>query len=166
MVAVVRLITKEYSVYQKNIIFLTCILLVFGCMDKRKLNNEADAVSSIEKEKENTSPKGITFKKNADGKHVLYEGSFFNLGKKETDQVNLPNDIDRTATDATAKKSGLTDAFLNLWSRSKQNNDVSDQNFEQSQAVVSSSELETFPEKQKSMLEQFTTVVWPWEKNK
>lgn len=166
MVAVVRLITKEYSVYQKNIIFLTCILLVFGCMDKRKLNNEADAVSSIEKEKENTSPKGITFKKNADGKHVLYEGSFFNLGKKETDQVNLPNDIDRTATDATAKKPGLADAFLNLWSRSKQNNDASDQNFEQPQAVVSSSELETFPEKQKSMLEQFTTVVWPWEKNK
>ena len=88
--------------YQKNIIFLTCILLVFGCMDKRKLNNEADAVSSIEKEKENTSPKGITFKKNADGKHVLYEGSFFNLGKKEIDQVNLPNDIDRITTDVTA----------------------------------------------------------------
>ena len=166
MVAVVRLIIKEYSVYQKNIIFLTCIFLLFGCMDKRTLNNEADAVSSIEKKKENTSPKGITFKKNADGKHVLYEGSFFNLGKKEIDQVNLPNDTDRTATDATAKESGLTDAFLNLWSKSKQNNNVSDQNFEQSKAVVSSSELETFPEKRKSMLEQFTTVVWPWEKNK
>ena len=166
MVAVVQLISKEYSVYQKNIIFLTCIFLLFGCMDKRTLNNEADAVSSIEKKKENTSPKGITFKKNADGKHVLYEGSFFNLGKKEIDQVNLPNDTDRTATDATAKKSGLTDAFLNLWSRSKQNNDVSDQSFEQSKAVVSSSELETFPEKRKSMLEQFTTVVWPWEKSK
>ena len=152
--------------YKKNIIFLTCIFLLFGCMDKSKLNNEADPVSSIEKKKEDTSPRGITFKKNADGKYVLYEGSFFNLGKKEIDQVNLPNDIDRTATDATAKKPGLADAFLNLWSRSKQNNDVSDQNFEQSQAVVSSSELETFPVKRKSMLEQFTTVVWPWEKNK
>ena len=166
MVAVVRLMTEECSVYKKNVIFLTCIFLLFGCMDKTKLNNEGDAVSSIEKKEENPSPKGITFKKNADGKHVLYEGSFFNLGKKEIDQVNLPNDIDRTATDATAKKSGLTDAFLNLWSMRKQNNDVSDQNFEQSKAVVSSSELETFPEKRKSMLEQFTTVVWPWEKNK
>jgi len=60
----------------------------------------------------------------------------------------------------------LTDAFWNLWSNSKQNNDVSDQNFEQSQAVVSSSKLETFAEKRKSMLEQFTTVVLPYEKNK
>ena len=135
-------------------------------MDKRKLNNEADAVSSIEKEKENTSPKGITFKKNADGKHVLYEGSFFNLGKKETDQVNLPNDIDRTATDATAKKSGLADAFLNLWSGSKKNDELTDQNFEGSQANVSSSGIDTVPKKRKSMLEQFTTVAWPWEKNK
>ncbi|MDA9240499.1 hypothetical protein N9P31_02445 [bacterium] len=150
--------------YKKNIIFLTCIFLLFGCMDKRKLNNQADAVSSIEKKKENTSPKGITFKKNADGKHVLYEGSFFNLGKKQIDQVNLPNDIDRTATDPTSKKSGVTNVFLNLWPRSRQNNDVTDQKFEQSQAVISSSELETFPETRKSMFEQFTTIVWPWEK--
>ena len=75
--------------YKKNIIFLTCIFLLFGCMDKTKLNNEGDAVSSIEKKKENPSPKGITFKKNADGKHVLYEGSFFDLRKKEVDQLIL-----------------------------------------------------------------------------
>ena len=151
--------------YQKIIILTASIFIFSGCMDKTKLNNDGDA-ASIEEKSDNPSPKGITFKKNADGKHVLYEGSFFNLGKKETDQVNLANDIDRTATDATTKKPGLADAFLNLWSRSKQNNDASDQNFEQSQAVVSSSEVEIFPEKQKSMLEQFTTVVWPWEKNK
>ena len=166
MVAVVRLMTEECSVYKKNIIFLTCIFLLFGCMDKTKLNNEGDAVSSIEKKKENPSPKGITFKKNADGKHVLYEGSFFDLRKKEVDQVDPPHGTDRAATDANAKKSGLTDVFVNLWPRSKKNDDVRDQDFEQSQADVSSSEIETVPEKSKSMLEQFTTVLWPWEKNK
>ena len=166
MIAVVRLMTEECSVYKKNIIFLTCIFLLFGCMDKTKLNNEGDAVSSIEKKKENPSPKGITFKKNADGKHILYEGSFFNLGKKEVDQVDPPHGTDRAATDANAKKSGLTDVFVNLWPRSKKNDDVRDQDFEQSQADVSSSEIETVPEKSKSMLEQFTTVLWPWEKNK
>jgi hypothetical protein len=76
--------------YQKNIIFLTCVFLLFGCMDQRKLNNEADAVSSVEKKKENTSTKGITFKKNADGKYVLYEGSFFNLGKKRLIRLVFP----------------------------------------------------------------------------
>ena len=166
MVAVVRLMTEECSVYKKNIIFLTCIFLLFGCMDKTKLNNEGDAVSSIEKKKENPSPKGITFKKNADGKHILYEGSFFNLGKKEVDQVDPPDETDRAAIDANANKSGLTDVFVNLWPRSKKNDDVRDQDFEQSQADVSSSEIETVPEKSKSMLEQFTTVLWPWEKNK
>ena len=166
MGAVVRLMTEECSVYKKNIIFLTCIFLLFGCMDKTKLNNEGDAVSSIEKKKENPSPKGITFKKNADGKHVLYEGSFFDLRKKEVDQVDPPHGTDRAATDANAKKSGLTDVFVNLWPRSKKNDDVRDQDFEQSQADVSSSETEIVPEKRKSMLKQFTTVVWPWEKNK
>ena len=166
MVAVVLLMTEECSVYKKNIIFLTCIFLLFGCMDKTKLNNEGDAVSSIEKKKENPSPKGITFKKNADGKHVLYEGSFFDLRKKEVDQVDPPHGTDRAATDANAKKSGLTDVFVNLWPRSKKNDDVRDQDFEQSQADVSSSEIETVPEKRKSMSEQFTTVVWPWQKNK
>ena len=166
MVAVVRLMTEECSVYKKNIIFLTCIFLLFGCMDKTKLNNEGAAVSSIEKKKENPSPKGITFKKNADGKHILYEGSFFNLGKKEVDQVDQPDGTDRAATDVNAKKSRFTDVFVNLWPKSKKNDDVRDQDFEQSQADVSSSEIETVPEKSKSMLEQFTTVVWPWEKNK
>ena len=152
--------------YKKNVIFLTCIFLLFGCMDKTKINNEGNAVSSIEKKKENLSPKGITFKKNADGKHVLYEGSFFDLRKKEVNQVDPPHGTDRAATDANAKKSGLTDVFVNLWPRSKKNDDVRDQDFEQSQADVSSSEIETVSEKRKSMLEQFTTVVWPWEKNK
>ena len=95
--------------YQKNIIFLTCVFLLFGCMDQRKLNNEADAVSSVEKKKENTSTKGITFKKN---------------------------------------------------------DELTDQNFERSPANVGSSGIDTVPKNRKSMLEQFTTVVWPWEKNK
>ena len=78
--------------YKKNIIFLTCIFLLFGCMDKTKLNNEGNAVSSILKKKETPSPKGITFKKNADGKHVLYEGSFFNLGNFENNfSVLIPS---------------------------------------------------------------------------
>ena len=34
--------------YQKNIILITSIFLLFGCMDKTKLNNDADA-ASIEK---------------------------------------------------------------------------------------------------------------------
>ena len=152
--------------YQKNIIFLTCVFLLFGCMDQRKLNNEAGAVSSVEKKKENTSAKGITFKKNADGKHILYEGSFFNLGKKEADQVGLPNGTDSVATDENAKKSRLIDVFANLWSGSKKNDELTDQNFEGSQANVSSSGIDTVPKKRKSMLEQFTTVAWPWEKNK
>ena len=162
----VRLLTKEYSMYQKNIIFLTCVFLLFGCMDKRKLNNEADAVSSVEKKKENTSTKGITFKKNADGKYVLYEGSFFNLGKKEADQVGLPNGTDIVATDENSKKTGLANVFANLWSGSKKNDELTDQNFERSPANVGSSGIDTVPKKRKSMLEQFTTVVWPWEKNK
>jgi hypothetical protein len=36
---------------------------------------------------------------------------------------------------------------------------LTDQNFEQSQADVSSSEFETDPEKRKSLLEQDTTIV-------
>jgi len=164
MIAVLRLIIKENSVYQKNIIFLTCIFFLFGCTDNRKLNNEADAVSSIEKKRENTSLKGITFKKNADGKHVLYEGSFFKLGNKETDQVGLPDGTDRAVTDENVKKSGFTDVFANLWPGSKKNNELSDQNFKRSQADVSSSEIETVLKKRKSMLEQFTTIVRPWEK--
>ena len=63
MGAVVRLMTEECSVYKKNIIFLTCIFLLFGCMDKTKLNNEGDAASSIEKKKENPSPKGTFYTK-------------------------------------------------------------------------------------------------------
>ena len=152
--------------YQKNIIFFTCVFLLFGCMDQRKLNNEADAVSSVEKKKENTSTKGITFKKNADGKYVLYEGSFFNLGKKEADQVGLPNGTDIVATDENSKKTGLANVFANLWSGSKKNDELTDQNFERSPANVGSSGIDTVPKNRKSMLEQFTTVVWPWEKNK
>ena len=152
--------------HQKNIIFLTCVFLLFGRMDQRKLNNEAGAASSVEKKKENTSTKGITFKKNADGKYVLYEGSFFNLGKKEADQVGLPNGTDIVATDENDKKTGLANVFANLWSESKKNDELTNQNFERSPANVGSSGIDTVPKKRKSMLEQFTTVVWPWEKNK
>ena len=150
--------------YQKNIIFITSIFLLLGCMDKTKLNNHGDA-ASIKEKSDNPSPKGITFKKNADGKYVLFEGSFFNLGKKEADQVGLRDGNDRAATDDNTKKSGLADVFANLWTNNKNNDELSDQDFEQSQAEVSSSEIETDPEKRKSMLEQFTTVAWPWEKN-
>ena len=45
----------------------------------------------------------------------------------------------------------------------EKNDELSDQNLEPSQADVSSSEIETVSEKRKSMLEQFTTIVWPWE---
>jgi hypothetical protein len=122
MIALVRLEYEEHSMYQKIIILMASIFIFSGCMDKTKLNNDADA-GSIEEKKENQSPKGVTFKKNADGKHILYEGSFFNLGKK-----------------------------------------VADQNFEPSQVDVSSSEIEAVPDKRKSMLEQFTTITWPWKK--
>ena len=151
--------------YQKNIIFLTCVFLLFGCMDKTKLNNDGDA-ASIEEKSDNPSPQGITFKKNADGKYVLYEGSFFNLGKKEADQVGLPNGTDIVATDENSKKTGLANVFANLWSESKKNDELTNQNFERSPANVGSSGIDTVPKKRKSMLEQFTTVVWPWEKNK
>ena len=147
--------------YQKNIVLITSIFLLFGCMDKTKLNDDADA-ASIEKKSDDASPKGITFKKNADGKYVLFERPFSNFGKKEADQVGLPDGTDRAATDENATKSRLTDVFANVWPRSKQNDELSDEDFEQSQADVSSSEIET--EKRKSMLEQFTTVVWPWAK--
>ena len=89
---------------------------------------------------------------------------FLFFGKKEADQVGLPDGTDRAATDENATKSRLTDVFANVWPRSKQNDELSDEDFEQSQADVSSSEIETDPEKRKSMLEQFTTVVWPWAK--
>ena len=94
MVAAVWLEYEEYSMYQKNIVLITSIFLLFGCMDKTKLDNDGDA-ASIEEKSDNPSPKGITFKKNADGKHVLYEVSFFKLWKKETDQVDVPDGNDR-----------------------------------------------------------------------
>jgi hypothetical protein len=54
--------------------------------------------------------------------------------------------------------------FANLWTENEKNDELSDQNLEPSQADVSSSEIETVSEKRKSMLEQFTTITWPWEK--
>ena len=149
--------------YQKNIILIISIFLLFGCMDKTDLNNDADT-SSIEKKSDNASPKGITFKKNADGKYVLFEGSSFNPGKKEADKVGLPASTDRGAIDENTKKPGLADVFANLWTENEKNDELSDQNLEPSQADVSSSEIETVSEKRKSMLEQFTTITWPWEK--
>ena len=75
--------------YQKNIILIASIFILSGCMDTTKLNNDADA-GSIEEKSDNPSPKGITFKKNADGKYVLFEGSFSDFRKKEADQVDPP----------------------------------------------------------------------------
>ena len=149
--------------YQKNIVLITSIFLLFGCMDKTKLNNDGDA-ASIEEKSDNPSPQGITFKKNADGKYVLFEGSSFNPGKKEADKVGLPASTDRGAIDENTKKPGLANVFANLWTKNKKNDEFSDQNFEPSQVDVSSSEIETVPAKRKSMLEQFTTITWPWEK--
>ena len=149
--------------YQKNLILITSLFLPFGCMDKTELNNTADA-ASIEKKNETHLPNGITFKKNADGKYVLFEGSFFNPGKKEAHKVGLPDGTDREATDENNKRSGLADVFANLWPENEKNDELSDQNFELSQADVSLSEIETVSEKRKSMLEQFTTITWPWEK--
>ncbi|MDA8817498.1 hypothetical protein OAH73_04815 [Planktomarina sp.] len=152
-----------YQKYQKNIILITCLFLPFGCSNKTDLNNNADA-ASIEKQNETSPPKGITFKKNADGKYVLFEGSSFNSGKKEADKVGLPASTDRGAIDENTKKPGLADVFANLWTENEKNDELSDQNLEPSQADVSSSEIETVSEKRKSMLEQFTTITWPWEK--
>ena len=161
MIALVRLEYEEHSMYQKIIILIASIFIISGCMDKTKLNNDA---GSIEEKKENQSPKGVTFKKNADGKHILYEGSFFNLGKKKADQVGLPGGSDRVATGENTKKSGLIDMFANLWPKNKKDDELNDQNFEPSPVDVSSSEIEAVPDKRKSMLEQFTTITLPWEK--
>ena len=54
--------------------------------------------------------------------------------------------------------------FANLWPKNKKEDELNDQNFEPSQVDVSSSEIEAVPDKRKSMLEQFTTITWPWEK--
>ena len=50
MIAAACLEYEEYSMYQKNIILITSIFLLFGCMDKTKLNNDGDA-ASIEKKR-------------------------------------------------------------------------------------------------------------------
>lgn len=71
-------------------------------MDKTKLNNEGDAVSSIEKKKENPSPKGITFKR-MPMVNTFYTKDHFDLRKKKVDQVDPPHGTDRAATDANAK---------------------------------------------------------------
>ena len=142
---------------------MASIFIFSGCMDKTKLNNDGDA-ASIEEKSDNPSPQGITFKKNADGKYVFFEGSFADLRKKEADQAGVHDGNDREATDDNTKKSGLANVFANLWTKNKKNEEFSDQNFEPSQVDVSSSEIETVPAKRKSMLEQFTTISWPWEK--
>ena len=47
-VALVLLEYEEYSAYQKNMILITFVLLLFGCIDRTKLNN-ASHINSIEK---------------------------------------------------------------------------------------------------------------------
>jgi hypothetical protein len=163
MIALVRLEYEEHSMYQKIIILMASIFIISGCMDKTNVDNNADA-GSIEKKSDNASPKGITFEKNADGKYVLFEGSFSDFRKQEADQVDLPDGSDRVAIGENTKKSGLADVFSNLWPKNKKDDELDDQNFEPSQVDVSSSEIEAVPDKRKSMLEQFTTITWPWEK--
>ena len=174
MGAVVRLMTEECSVYKKNIIFLTCIFLLFGCMDKTKLNNEGDAVSSIEKKKENPSPKGITFKKNADGKYEYVGRDLpFSLGKKDIG----PSDPNSTSSEPNRNKSKLAEVFTFKWPWEKTNKDLNNEKPEEVEADVSAVkaetdinlvdvETETTSEKSKSKLAEIFTVVWPWEKNK
>ena len=51
MIALVRLEYEEHSMYQKIIILMASIFIFSGCMDKTKLNNDADAGSIEEKKR-------------------------------------------------------------------------------------------------------------------
>ena len=159
--------------YQKNIILIISIFLLFGCMDKTDLNNDADA-ASIEKKSDNASPKGITFKKNADGKYEYVGRDLpFSIGKKDNDQ----SDLNTASNEPSKNKSKLAEIFTVKWPWEKTNTDLNDERSEETavyvgevEAETDSStidiETETSSEKSKSKLAEIFTVVWPWEKNK
>ena len=89
MIALVRLEYEEHSMYQKIIILMASIFIFSGCMDKTKLNNGADA-GSIEEKKENQSPKGVTFKKNADVNTFCTKDRFLSSDKKRLTKLAFP----------------------------------------------------------------------------
>ena len=70
-VALVLLEYEEYSAYQKNMILITFVLLLFGCIDRTKLNN-ASHINSIEKRAQPqswiTSPQHVLGSKKNDAK--------------------------------------------------------------------------------------------------
>ena len=159
--------------YQKNIILITSIFLLFGCMDKTKLNNDGDA-ASIEKKSDNASPKGITFKKNADGKYEYVGRDLpFSIGTKDNDQ----SDLNSASNEPSKNKSKLAETFTIKWPWEKTNTILNDEQYEETAVDVSEVEAETdtsttdietetSSEKSKSKLAEIFTVVWPWEKNK
>ena len=142
--------------YQKNAIYLTSALLLFGCMDTQKQGNETDAGPSIEEKQQEAPQKGITFKKNVDGKYEYVGRDLpFSLGKKDK----------------------LAEVFTVKWPWEKTNKDLNNEKPEEVEADVSALEAETdinlvdvetetTSEKSKSKLAEIFTVVWPWEKNK
>ena len=159
--------------YQKIIILITSIFLLFGCMDKTKLNNDGDA-ASIEKKSDNASPKGITFKKNADGKYEYVGRDLpFSIGKKD----NVQSDLNTASNEPSKNKSKLAEAFTVKWPWEKTSTILNDEQYEETAFDISEveaetdtstidSETETSSEKSKSKLAEIFTVVWPWEKNK
>ena len=175
MIAAACLEYEEYSMYQKNIILITSIFLLFGCMDKTKLNNDGDA-ASIEKKSDNASPKGITFKKNADGKYEYVGRDLpFSIGKKDNDQ----SDLNSASNESSKNKSKLAEAFTVKWPWEKTSTILNDEQYAETAFDISEveaetdtdtstidSETETSSEKSKSKLAEIFTVVWPWEKNK
>ena len=173
MIAAACLVYEGYSMYQKNIILITSIFLLFGCMDKTKLNNDGDA-ASIEKKSDNASPKGITFKKNADGKYEYVGRDLpFSIGKKDNDQ----SDLNSASNESSKNKSKLAEAFTVKWPWEKTSTILNDEQYEETAFDISEveaetdtstidSETETSSEKSKSKLAEIFTVVWPWEKNK
>ena len=109
--------------YQKNIILIISIFLLFSCMDKTDLNNDADT-PSIEKKSDNASPKGITFKKNADGKYEYVGRDLpFSIGKKDNDQ----SDLNTASNEPSKNKSKLAEIFTVKWPWEKTNTDLNDE---------------------------------------
>ena len=105
--------------YQKNVIYLTSALLLFGCMDTQKQGNETDAGPSIEEKQEEAPQKGITFKKNADGKYEYVGRDLpFSLGKKDIG----PSDPNSTSSEPNRNKSKLAEVFTVKWPWEKNKN--------------------------------------------
>jgi hypothetical protein len=164
-------------VYHKNVIYLASALLLLGCMDNQKQNNEINPGASIEDTQKDSPKKGITFKKNVDGKYVLYDGPIFQFEKKDVDPTDLSSETNHAVSNSDNKKSKLADVFTVRWPWKKTNTDLNDESTEEVEADVSTlvaeteigsvdDETETTPDKSKSMLPQFFTVVWPWEKTR